>query len=97
MGLIHQLFTLLLTREFCNPLDDWLESTSLTNYPEDYKIRGLIQKLKIYLLTPGLIYELCNPFDDSLESTSPTKHPGDYIICGLTRELKIWLISLYKI
>ena len=37
-----------LTGEFCNPLDNWLESTSPTNHPADYKIRGLTQELKIW-------------------------------------------------
>ena len=35
-----------LTCEFCNLLDDWLESTSPINHPVDYKIRGLTRELK---------------------------------------------------
>ena len=37
-----------LTRELCNQRNDWLESTSSTNHPADYIIRGLTQELKIW-------------------------------------------------
>ena len=46
--LVSNFLTLGLTREFCNPLDDWLESTSSTNHPADYKIRRLTRELKIW-------------------------------------------------
>ena len=49
---LRALFTNFLTPglilEFFNPLDDWLESTSPTNHPADYKIRGLTQEFKIW-------------------------------------------------
>ena len=35
-----------LTREFCNPLDDWLDWLIPANHQADYKIRGLTQELK---------------------------------------------------
>ena len=48
---LSPLFTKLLTPELTcelgNPFDDWLESTSLTNQPEDYKIRVLPKSYKV--------------------------------------------------
>ena len=46
-ALFTKLLTPGLTREFCNPLDDWLESTRPTNDPEGYLTRGLNWELKI--------------------------------------------------
>ena len=40
-ALFTNFFTPLLTRKFCNLLDDCLESTNLTNHKADYKIRGI--------------------------------------------------------
>ena len=37
-----------LSCELGSPLNDWLESTSPINHPEDYKIRVLTQELKIW-------------------------------------------------
>ena len=45
-ALFTNFLTPVLTREFCNPLDDWLESTSPTNNPADYKIRVLTSESK---------------------------------------------------
>ena len=47
-ALFTNFLTLVLTRKFCNPFDDWLESTSPTNHLTDYKIRELTRELKIW-------------------------------------------------
>ena len=46
-ALFTNLLILWLTCELCNPLDDWLESTSPTNHPAGYIIRGVTRELKI--------------------------------------------------
>ena len=47
---IRTLFTKFLTpgliREFCNPMDNWLNWLIPTNHQADYKIRVLTQELK---------------------------------------------------
>ena len=47
---LWDLFTKFLTpgliREFCNPLDDWLDWLIPTNHQPDYKIRWLTHELK---------------------------------------------------
>ena len=47
-ALFTNFLTPVLTRKFFNLLDDWLESTNLTNHTADYKIRELTQELKVW-------------------------------------------------
>ena len=57
-ALFTNFLTPVLTREFCNPLDNWLESISPTNHPADYKIRGLTQELKSWWISLIEIWSL---------------------------------------
>ena len=41
-----------LTRQLCNTLDVWLKSTSPTNHPAVYTIRGLTRELKSWWIRP---------------------------------------------
>ena len=47
-ALFTNFLTPVLAREFCNPLDYWLESTSPTNHPLNCIIQGLTWELKIW-------------------------------------------------
>ena len=46
-ALFTKFSTLGLMREICNPLDDWLESSSTTNHPVGYIIRRLTRVKKL--------------------------------------------------
>ena len=45
-ALFTHFLALELTRELCNLLGDWLQSTSPTSHPAGYIIHGLTRKLK---------------------------------------------------